>query len=101
MPRSLLFLLLAVSLFACTRGNVRSARDYSPPPAPPVRNSVYNPYAAYGEADATWQPSVWNRDGTIVKPVEPASQADRPRYELAPWASGTAGGSQYTPPGTF
>jgi hypothetical protein len=88
-------------LFACSSGNVNSVRDYSPPAAPLVRNPVYNPYAAYGEANATWQPAIWNRDGTIVKPAEPASQADRPRYEFAPWATGAAGGSQYVPPGTF
>jgi hypothetical protein len=69
--------------------------------APPVNNPIYNPYAAYGEANATWQPPVFNRDGTIVKPAEPASQADRPPYEFAPWATAAAGGNQYAPPGTF
>jgi hypothetical protein len=68
---------------------------------PPVRNPVYDPYAGYGTANATWQPPVFNRDGTIVKPAEPALQADRPDYENAPWATGAAGGSRYTPPGTF
>jgi hypothetical protein len=93
--------LLALVVAACSSGNVKSASDYSAPPAPPVRNPVYNPYSAYGEANATWQPPVFNRDGTIVKPAEPASQDDRPSYEFAPWATGAAGGSQYAPPGTF
>jgi hypothetical protein len=70
-------------------------------PAPPVRNPLYNPYAAYGEANATWTPPVFNRDGTIVKPAEPATQSDRPEYEFAPWAYGASGGSRYAPPGTF
>ena len=80
MRRLLLLPLLAAYLVACSSGNVKSAKDYSAPAAPPVRNPLYNPYAAYGEANATWQPPVFNRDGTIVKPAEPASQADRPGY---------------------
>ena len=97
-----LLILLPIGLGACTSGpNVKSAKDYSAPAAPPVRNSLYNPYAAYGEANATWTPPVFNRDGTIMKPTEPASQSDRPGYEFAPWASGASGGSQNAPPGTF
>ena len=93
------FLLLPLGLAACSGSpNVKSATDYSAPPAPPVRNPLYNPYAAYGEANATWTPPVFNRDGTITKPAEPASQSDRPDYEFAPWASG---GSRYAPSGTF
>jgi hypothetical protein len=96
------FLLLALALTACSGGpNVKSASDYNPPPAPPVRNPLYNPYAAYGEANATWTPPVFNRDGTIMKPAEPASQSDRPEYEYSPWATGASGGSRYAPPGTF
>jgi hypothetical protein len=103
MRRLLLLPLLVAYLAACSSGNVKSAgaKDYSAPGAPPVRNPLYNPYAAYGEANAIWQPPVFNRDGTVVKPAEPASQADRPGYEFAPWATGAAGGSQYAPPGTF
>jgi hypothetical protein len=93
--------LLITVLAACNSGNVKSAKDYSAPAAPQVRNPFYDPSAGYGEENATWQPPVWNRDGTIVKPAEPASQSNRPRYELAPWATGAAGGSQYAPPGTF
>ena len=95
-------LLMLLGLAACSGGpNVKSAKDYTAPPAPPVRNPLYNPYAAYGEANATWTPPVFNRDGTIMKPAEPASQSDRPDYEFAPWASGAAGGSRFAPPGTF
>src|ERR1700736_2948000 len=98
MPRSsFLVPLFFAYLAACSSGNVKSAKDYSAPAAPPVRNPVYNPYAGYGEANAIWQPPVFNRDGTVVKPTEPASQADRPGYEFAPWATGAAGGSQYAP----
>jgi len=97
-----LLILLPVGLGACTEGpNVKSAKDYSAPAASPVRNPIYNPYAAYGEANATWTPPVFNRDGTIMKPTEPASQSDRPGYEFAPWASGASGGSQNAPTCTF
>jgi len=103
MRRILICLLfLPLGLPACSAGpNVKSAKDYSAPSAPPVRDPLYNPYAAYGEANATWTPPVFNRDGTIRKPMEPTSQSDRPRYESAPWASGAAGGSRFAPPGTF
>jgi len=102
MRRALLIIpFAAILLAACSTGNVKSTKDYSPPPAPQVRNPIYDPYAGYGTANATWQPPVFNRDGTIVKPAEPASQADRPDYESAPWATGAGGGSQYAPPGTF
>ena len=94
-------LLSLLALAACGHGNVRSAKDYRAPAAPAVREPLYNPYAAYGSANAIWQPPVFNRDGTIVKPAEPASQADRPDYEFAPWATGAAGGSRYAPAGTF
>jgi hypothetical protein len=95
-------IVLPIGLGACTGGlNVKSAKDYSAPAAPPVRNPLYNPNAAYGEANATWTPPVFNRDGTIMKPTEPASQSDRSGYEFAPWASGASGGSQNAPPGTF
>src|ERR1700733_14966992 len=77
------FLLLPLGLAACSGGpNVKSAKDSNAPPAPPVRHPLYNPYAAYGEANATWTPPVFNRDGTITKPTEPASQSDRPGYEF-------------------
>ena len=101
MRHFLILPLLAGILAACSGGNVKSAGDYHAPPAPPVRNPVYNPYAAYGEANATWQPPIFNRDGTIVKPAEPSTQDDRPSYEFAPWATGASGGSQFAPPGTF
>jgi len=102
MCRQLPLVLLSLSLAACSQSpNVKSASDYSAPKAPPVRNPLYNPYAAYGEANATWTPPVFNRDGTIVKPAEAASQSDRPDYETAPWASGASGGSRNAPPGTF
>jgi hypothetical protein len=101
MRRFLILPLLAANVAACSGGNVKSAADYHAPPAPPVRTPVYDPYSAYGEANATWQPPVFNRDGTIVKPAEPSTQDDRPRYEFAPWATGAAGGSQFAPPGTF
>ena len=95
-------LLIAMFLSACgTPPNVKSAKDYSAPEAPPVRNPLYNPNASYGEANATWQPPVLNRDGTVVKPVEPSSQNERPSYETAPWATGASGGAEFAPPGTF
>jgi uncharacterized lipoprotein len=96
-------ILAAVVLSACSTSppNVKSANDYNPPAAPPVQHPLYDPYAAYGQANATWRPPVINRDGTIVKPYDPAVDAQRPDYEHAPWATGAAGGSVEAPPGTF
>ena len=52
------FLLLPLGLAACSgHPNIKSAKDYSVPPAPPVRNPSYSPYTAYGEANATWTPA--------------------------------------------
>jgi len=100
--RALIVLLATlIPLAACDHGNIKPVSSYNAPKAPPVRNPLYNPYAAYGEANATWQPPTFNRDGTIAKPTEPASQSDRPAYEFAPWATGAAGGSANAPFGTF
>lgn len=96
-----ILLVFALGLTACSSPNVKSAKDYSAPRAPVVRNPLYNPNAPYGQANATWQAPVFNRDGTIVKPVEPATEAGRPDYEHAPWATGADGGSRFAPPGTF
>ena len=94
-------LAVLLALSACDHGNVKPVASYSAPPAPPIRNPIFNPYAPYGDANATWEPPAFNQDGTIVKPNEPSSQATRPPYELAPWATVAEGGSQNAPPGTF
>ena len=94
-------ILLAISVTACSGGNLKSARDYNAPPAPLVRHPYYNPYAPYGQANATWTPDVWNRDGTIVKPWDPSVEKGRQPYESAPWATGAGGGAAAAPPGTF
>jgi hypothetical protein len=96
----LILLCLTIPLTACVSGNVRTADSYTAPPSPAVNRPSYDPYAAYGEADATCRPPV-DRNGTIVKPVEPSTQGTRPDYEHSTWASGASGGSQLTPPGTF
>jgi hypothetical protein len=98
---TLILPLIGALLSGCDNGNIKTTGSFSAPPAPAVRNPVYKPYAAYGEANATWDAPVFNRDGTIVKPTEPSSQSDRPNYEYAPWATGASGGSQFAPPGTF
>jgi len=92
---------IMIAMTACSSGNIKSARDYHAPAAPPVRQPYYNPYAAYGDANVTWTPPVWNRDGTIVKPADPGVEFGRPSYETAPWATGASGGSVLAPPGTF
>jgi hypothetical protein len=96
-----ILLLALTALAACDNGNIKPVSSYNAPKAPPVRNPSYNPYAAYGEANAIWQPPTYDRDGTVVKPAEPASQSDRPAYEFAPWATGASGGSANAPFGTF
>ncbi|MBV9249705.1 MAG: hypothetical protein JO227_10740 [Acetobacteraceae bacterium] len=90
---------LVVPLAACDHGNVRPLSSYHAPKPPPVRDPVYDPNAPYGSANATWLAPVYNRDGTIVKPAEPSTQAGRPDYEGAAWATGAGGGGAYT--GTF
>ena len=102
MRRTLVILpLLALALAGCAHGNVKKLSDYSAPPPPPMHDPTYDPYAGYGEANATWTPPLYDRDGTIVKPTEPSTQDDRPSYETAPWATGASGGAQFAPPGTF
>ena len=98
---ALLALPVALSLAACSGGNLKFASDYHAPPAPPVKHPSYSPYAPYGEANATWRPPVFDRDDTIVKPADPASDYRRPGYEHAPWATGAEGGSALAPLGTF
>ena len=73
--RALPVLLLALAtLAACDNGNIRPTTSYNALKAPAVRNPTYNFYAAYGEANATWAPPTYNRDGTVVKPAEPHGQ---------------------------
>ena len=98
--RMLIPLVLALPLAACA-GNVRTASQYGSPSPVAVKNPDYDPYMAYGSANATWRPPVYNRQGTIVAPDEPSTQSSRPDYEHAPWAYGAGGGSQFAPPGTF
>jgi hypothetical protein len=94
--------LVFLGLAACdTPPNVQSASNYDAPVAPPVKHPLYDPYAAYGQANATWRPPVINRAGTIVKPLDPSVEEGRPDYEHAEWATGAAGGSTQAPPGTF
>ena len=99
LPFMILCVVAAAS--ACSSGNVKSASDYDAPAAPPVKHPDYDPYAAYGQATATWRPPVADRNGTIVKPHEPATSLDRPDYEHAPWATGAGAGSASAPAGTF
>ena len=101
MRKSILLLAGLLALSACDQGNVKPVASYSASPAPPVRNPTFNPYAPYGDANATWEPPTFNQDGTDVKPSEPSSQASRPPYEFAPWATGAKGDSQNAPSGTF
>ena len=91
-----------LSLIGCgSGGNLKSAADRRGALPPPVTHPFYNPYAAHGVARATWRPPVYDRDGTIQKLAEPASQWNRPDYEGASWATG-AGRSPFSgPPGTF
>lgn len=91
---ALLAATLAATLAACGQGpNIRSPRSYAAPPAPVVRYPEYNPNSPYGEANATWRPTVANRDGTVVRPFEPSTAAGRPLYEQAPWATGATAGA--------
>lgn len=101
-PFRTVVIVLSIMFFsACSGGNIKSARDYNAPAAPTVRHPYYNPFAPYGEANATWTSPVWNRNGTIVRPTDPGIELGRPLYESAPWATGASGKSAFAPPGTF
>lgn len=100
-PTLLILALLATGLAACSSGNVKSARDYNAPPAPPVQNPLYDPAMPYGTANATWAAPIYNRAGTIVRPSDPSADLGRPDYEHAAWATGAGGGNRNAPPGTF
>ena len=101
MRKFLILLSGLLALTGCDHGNVTPVSSYNVPPAPAIHNPTFNPNAPYGDANATWEPPTFNQDGTVVKPIEPSSQATRPPYEFAPWATGAQGGSQNAPPGTF
>jgi len=98
---SLALLLGALTLVGCAQGNLRTPGSYAALAPPTIKSSWYDPYAAYGSSNATWRPPVYDLHRTIVKPSEPASQASRPDYEGAEWATGAGGGSSLSPPGTF
>jgi hypothetical protein len=100
MPGSLFLPLLAFALFARS-SCVKSARDYSPLAAPPVRNPVYNLYEAYGEANATWQPPIWNRDGTICETRRARLPGRSSSLRVRPLGHRGRRRQPYAPPGTF
>jgi len=100
-PFPIAFAFAATALAGCAQGNLGAPPSYAALAAPTVRNPWYDPYAAYGSSNATWRPPVYDLQQTIVKPAEPASQASRPDYESAEWATGAGGGSTLKPPGTF
>ncbi|RFD18892.1 hypothetical protein DY926_14135 [Komagataeibacter melaceti] len=87
---------LALAVSGCSHGNLTSASS-RPLRPPAVKQALYDPYAPYGSVPARWKPPVASRDGTIVKPTDPADQADRPDYEGASWSVG----SQSRRAGTF
>jgi hypothetical protein len=93
-------LILTLPLAACA-GNVRTANQYGSASPVAVVHPYYDPYSAYGSVNATWEPPVYNRQGTIVAPREPSSSQGRPDYEHSIWATGASGGSTLAPPGTF
>ena len=93
---------LALALGACgSGGNLRSAGEYNAPSPPAVSHPVYSPYAAYGDGRGNWRPKVFDREGQLVTPSEPATALDRPGYESAPWAIGSTKTLGIIPPGTF
>ena len=51
----------ALTLTACAQGNLRTPESYRALAPPPIRNPLYDPYAAYGSSDtmapARLQPS--------------------------------------------
>lgn len=84
-------ILACATLAGCASGNLKTAADYHAPPARPVADPSFNPYAPYGSTHATWEPPVLDRWQTIVKPNDPSVTLTRPDYEAAPWATGAKG----------
>lgn len=84
----LAIVLSCTALAGCASGNLKTEADYHAPPARPVADPYFNPYAPYGSTHATWEPPVLNRWQTIVKPNDPSVTLTRPDYEAAPWATG-------------
>ena len=101
MNRLIPIALLLPALAGCAQGNLRAPSSYAALAPPRVRNPWYDPYAPYGSSNAIWRTPAYDVQRTIVKPAEPASQASRPDYEGAEWATGAGGGSALKPPGTF
>lgn len=81
-------ILSCTALAGCASGNLKTEADYRAPPARPVADPSFNPYAPYGSTHATWEPPVLNRWQTIVKPNDPSVTLTCPDYEAAPWATG-------------
>jgi len=92
---------LLLSLAACDGGNVQSTAHLHGPKPPKMRNAYYDPNSAYASERATWAPPVFDRNGTIIKPIDPRSDSGREDYEHAKWATGAQGGDSNAPPGTF
>lgn len=93
---------LVVGLSACgSGGNVRSTTEYTAPSASKLTHPAYSPYAAYGDERENWRPEVANRDGSLVRPQEPATEYDRADYDCVPLSVGSAGALVTAPPGTF
>jgi hypothetical protein len=88
-------------LTGCAQPNVHAPNTFATLAPPSIKAPLYDPYSAYGSANATWRPPVVDRPGTIMRPTEPSTGALRPDYEHAPWATGALGGSAISPPGTF
>jgi len=100
-PKSAVILVGLTILAGCASPNVRTPGEYASAPVPVVKDQYYNPYAAYGSANATWAPPVLDRWGTVVKPTDPTTDWTRPDYEAAPWASGAQPSPYGGPAGTF
>lgn len=102
MRLSLLFRLSGAALLltpmACDNGNLKAAKVYSSPSAPPVRSPPFDPYAGPGQAPARWVPRVHDRDGTIVRLRDPSVEWDFEDYQHAPWVGKR---TRSAPPGTF
>jgi hypothetical protein len=100
-PLPIALALAGTVLAGCAHGNLRTPASYAALAPPTVRNPWYDPNAPYGSTNAIWRPPVYDLQQTIVKPDEPSSQASRPNYEGAEWATRAGGGSSLKPPGTF
>ena len=69
----------ALALAGCAQGNLRTPGSYAALAPPPVRDPLYDPYAAYGSSNAIWRP----RNASRKKTAQPGVNCNAVSVALA------------------